>query len=247
LVTNVLGESNHLNLLPRESPVKRFCLLPLLVSVISVSAFSTSYTFEESGGSLNLAHSLKFGDALQLTGSKIVSMVGPNLHLTASPGGKLGSLKLTGANLVSSAVTGSKSGGSITDTYAYGPGTMSMVNSSRGPSIPNGALFTGIFSSETLTVTYDYSKELNAKGKTIYVSEGRTWQLVGDVVGKMYTGQKLSGTFNISRLGHNPAIGTTDLSAAPEPGTLLLLATGLLGIAGLVRSRFRSTNRNTRF
>jgi hypothetical protein len=222
--------------------VKIFRLLSLSLFALSVSAFATTYTFDESGGSLNLSHSLKFGGALQLTGSKIVSISGPSLHMTASSGEKLGLLKLTGSQLLNSTTAGSKAGGSITDTYSYGPGTISIVNTLKG-SIPHGVIFNGTFSSETLTVTHDYSQELNAKGKTIYVSDGRTWQLVGDVIGKMYTGQGLSGTFTISRVGHNPVTGTTDLAATPEPGTLLLLATGLLGIAGLVRSRFRSAHR----
>ena len=193
---------------------------------------------------MNLVHSLKFGSALQLTGSKIVSISGPSLHMTASSGGKLGVLKLSGTRLLTSTVTGSKAGGSIADTYSYGPGTMTIVNSFKASSFPQGVIFNGTFSSETLTVTYDYSQELSARGKTIYVSDGRTWQLIGSVVGKMYTGQGLSGTFKISRVGHSPVAGTTDLSATPEPGTLLLLATGLLGIAGVVRSRFRSPERS---
>ena len=224
--------------------MKPFCLVSLSLFALSMSAFATSYTFGDSGGSLNLVHSLKFGSALQLTGSKIVSISGPSLHMTASSGGKLGVLKLTGSQLLSSTVSGSKSSGSITDTYSYGPGTMTIVNSLKASSFPHGVIFNGTFSSETLTVTYDYSQELNAKGKTIYVSDGRAWQLIGSLVGKMYTGQGLSGTFKISRVGHNPVAGTTNLSATPEPGTLLLLATGLLGIAGLVRNRFRTPERS---
>jgi hypothetical protein len=223
--------------------VKRFRLLSLSLFVLSISAFATTYTFDESGGSLNLVHSLKFGGALQLTGSKIVSISGPSLHMTASSGEKLGLLKLTGAQLLTSTIAGSKAGGSVTDTYSYGPGAISITNSLKGSSIPHGVLFNGTFTTETLTVTYGYSQELNAKGKPINVFDGRTWQLVGNVIGKMYTGQGLSGTFTISRVGHNPVTGTTNLAATPEPGTLLLLATGLLGIAALVRSRFRSAHR----
>ena len=223
--------------------MKKLWFLSLSLIALCMSAFATTYTFDESGGSLNLAHSLKFGGALQLSGSKIESISGPSLLMTAGSAGNLGVLKLTGAQLLTSSVTGSKAGGSITDTYIYGPGTINIVNTLKGSSFPHGVIFNGTFSSETLTVTYDYTQELNAKGKPINVFDGRTWQLVGDVIGKMYTGQVLSGSFTISRIGHNPVTGTTNLAATPEPGTLLLLATGLLGIAGLVRSRFRSAHR----
>ena len=219
--------------------MKALRLLSLPLFALSISAFATTYTFDESGGSLNLVHSLKFGGALQLTGSKIVSISGPTLHMTASSGERLGVLKLTGAQLLTSTIAGSKAGGSITDTYIYGPGIISIANSLKGSSIPHGIVFNGTFSTETLTVIDDYSQELNAKGKPINVFAGRTWQLAGELVGRMYTGQSLSGTFTISRVGHSPVTGTTNLAATPEPGTLLLLATGLLGIAGLVRSRFR--------
>jgi hypothetical protein len=223
--------------------VKRFGVTAMLVCFLSLHAFATTYTFQESGGSLNLVRSLKFGQALQLMGSKIVSINGPSLHLTAGSSGKLGSLKLAGALLVSSSMTGSKQSGSITGTYAYGSGTMTLTNSLKNTPLPRGVIFNGTFNSETLTVTYTYGQKLNAKGKPFYFLSGRSWQLIGNVVGKMYNGQRLTGTFDISRAGGRTA-GIASLSAVPEPGTLLLLATGLLSIAGLVRSRIHSPDRS---
>jgi hypothetical protein len=35
--------------------------------------------------------------------------------------------------------------------------------------------------------------------------------------------------------------GTFEFTPAPEPGTLLLMGTGVLGLAGMVRRRFRKS------
>lgn len=216
--------------------MKRFCVILLLLSALPISAVAASYSFEETGGSLNLTQSLKLGDPLQLNGAEIVSIKGPGIHLS-NGASKFGWLKLANGDLEGETIAGSKQTGSITDTYTYGAGTMTIFNSLKNTNIPKGVIFSGSLSSETLTITYDYTTEQNSKGKTIYVFDGRTWQLAGDVVGKFYNGERLSGTFDLSKIGKNAATGATNLSGVPEPDTLALLATGLLGLAGLVRRR----------
>jgi hypothetical protein len=72
------------------------------------------------------------------------------------------------------------------------------------------------------------------------------YTLTGDLSGQLYTGRTVTGntTQNIyssvgqlsSGIGHI-TLGSTHLNTTPEPGTLGLLGTGLLGIAGTFRRK----------
>ena len=72
------------------------------------------------------------------------------------------------------------------------------------------------------------------------------YTLTGQLSGQLYTGRTVTGTTtqNIyssvgqmsSGIGHI-TLGNTHLNATPEPGTLGLSGTGLLGIAGTFRRK----------
>jgi PEP-CTERM motif len=100
---------------------------------------------------------------------------------------------------------------------------------------PKGMIFSGAFVgpiSWTLT---------SAPG-----SHRLTFTLTGTIKGMLYNGHEASGTttqyFYSSNYQFGKGIGhliggTTHLNASPEPGTLGLLGTGLVGIAGIFRRR----------
>jgi len=81
---------------------------------------------------------------------------------------------------------------------------------------------------------------------TSHVGQQYTYTLSGDLTGVLWNGTTVSGstvqnfyTYNgqlIAGIGHI-TVGNTTFSTVPEPGTLGLLGTGLLGIAGMFRRK----------
>jgi len=104
-------------------------------------------------------------------------------------------------------------------------GTFTITGNGSVMGVPNGVIFTGTFVSGTWT----------------HSSVTQAYTLVADITGSggaaTITEITLSGT-----LSPNGTItagsGDITLVTVPEPGTLGLLGTGLVGIGGLLRKRF---------
>ncbi|MGC2197412.1 MAG: PEP-CTERM sorting domain-containing protein [Terriglobales bacterium] len=151
------------------------------------------------------------------------------LSLTGSTLFKYGST--VGSNLGSvSFTTGAFTSGDMAagGTLAAGGTFTIMGNGTNG--VPNGVIFSGTFSSAEwdLTTLADGTHVYTLKG-AIVDSSGRvggTAQLSVNI-GKGF----FSGSADLSS-------GDTNLSV-PEPGTLGLLGTGLIGIAGVMRRKIR--------
>jgi len=203
--------------------MKRVPLLTLLALALPLAAFADSIDTTNSGGTLTGSSA-----GLTLAGSELIAANGLNgLGLVT---GDLGSVSFSTGALMA--------GGSLQmgGTFAAGGSFLITGNGTNG--IPNGAIFSGTFSGP-------------ATWTLVTLANGtHNYTLSGAVNGTWYNGSAVFGattqlTINTGRGFFN---GTTSISSGdtnivtsvPEPGTLGLLGTGLVGIAGAMHRKFKS-------
>ena len=199
--------------------MKRTFWLLLLILALPIAAFAnTSVDFTNSGGSLTGSTA-----GLSLSGSTLIAVNG------------LGSLGLVTGNLGTLTFsTGPLASGSLQMGGTFAGGTFVITgNGTNG--IPNGVIFNGTFSGPVswtlLTLangTHNYTLTGSLvgtwdNGSTVY---GATVQLTVNT-GKGF----FNGSTTISS-------GDTNISGVtPEPGSMSLFGTGLVGLAALVRRK----------
>jgi hypothetical protein len=201
--------------------MKKILWLAVLALALPTAVFAgNSIDYTNSGGILSGTNS-----GLTLSGSVLVAVDGLN-------GGGL----ITGNNLGSVTFsTGALTSGSLQmgGTFAAGGSFTITGNGTNG--IPNGTLFTGTFSAPVTwtlvtlangTHNYTLTGALTGWGASGAATEGVTVQLTINT-GRGY----FNGSARISS-------GDTNV-VVPEPGSLSLLGTGLIGLAGVVRRKLK--------
>jgi PEP-CTERM motif len=188
--------------------VKKLVLLAVLALALPMAAFAnSSLDISNAGGVIS-------GNAsgLSLTGSTL-------FKFGSTVGSNLGSVSFSTAGFTSG---NAQMGG----TLAAGGSFQIVGNGTNG--VPNGVIFSGSFSSATWELvtlangTHNYvltAGLVSASGQV-----GATTQIT------VNTGK---GFFNGSA---NLSSGDTNL-VVPEPGTLSLFGTGLIGLAGVIRRK----------
>jgi hypothetical protein len=198
--------------------VKKVLLLAVLALALPLAAFASGVDITNAGGTLSGSSS-----GLSLAGSTIVAvngLYGGGLDL----GSNLGSFTFSTGALTS----GTLSGGG---TFAGGGSFSIMGNGTNG--VPNGAIFTGTFSGP-LT----WSVVTLANGTHNYTLTGAVSGALGN--GFATNGATIQLTINTGKGFFN---GSTTISSGdtnivvPEPGTLSLFGTGLIGLAGVIRRK----------
>jgi len=211
-----------------SSFMKRVLWMVLLTLALPVAAFAGSVDFSAQSGTLSGGNG-----GLTLSGEQVLAISGLT---TPSP--------LTGLNLASVAFTTGAflTGSAVNGGTFSGTGSSFTITAENIPGIANGTtIFTGMFTC-TSGCTWTLSDPSNPNGNHQYT-------LYGTISGTWYNGMTVNGVTTQTTIDTGKGLfdgsaavvsGDTSFTTTPEPGSLMLMGTGLIGLGGVLRRKLKA-------
>jgi hypothetical protein len=196
--------------------MRRVLVISLLALALPMSVWATNISLTNQRGTISMSDA-----GITSKGSQLTSFNG----IQAPPGKSLGTVSYSTGALVS----GSIAAGGV---FSSAGSTFDVIGKGNFGE-PKGPIFTGGF-----TGNINWTLVSQSGSKEVYT-------LSGSLSGQLYNGVMVTGTTTQTITTHpgqlNQGIGHITLGSTqlttPEPGTLGLLGTGLLGIAGMFRRK----------
>ena len=194
--------------------MKRIWAMALLALALPMAAWADGIHLVNQFGTISISNA-----GITSKGSQLKQFNG----IVAAPGHSLGTVSFSTGALMSGSIL---TGGTFSDVGS------TFIVIGKSPQVPHGTIFSGTFVGPISWTL------VSQKGQSL------TYSLTGKIQGTLWNGHFVTGSTTQTIYSTNGQLslgighirgGNTNLT--PEPGTLGLLGTGLVAIAGMVRRR----------